>query len=682
MQHDFLYLVGLATGLSFLAAAILFALRGKMSLPNVLFAFALFLTGLWSFATAFAGLGSSEWTPLPSIMAALRDAGWFATIIGLLRQEGENQTLWRQLAVTTAILVVANIGFAATGAAFDTGLGLPLGPPTIELAVSVMGLILIENLVRNLASPNLWSVRLMAIGLSALLGYNILLQIPLFLGSNAIEGFQAAQPLVYLMALPLFVVTGVRNNSLKLQAHSSRNVVFHSATLIFAGILLQGTAVAALYVRSFGGAPAIMLSIVLGFAGLLTSAVVLSSRTIRSQIRIFINENFYSYKYDYRLEWTKFIAALSQYQEKNGPERALRTLADLLDSQGGVLWMRRPGWRQYMPLASWCFGETFGPVDADDPILKAIQSEAIAFLELTGSSDSATSASWRQRFPDAWLVVPMHFRGQLIGFSLLQRARAARTLDWEDRNLVGLVMMQLALYLVHEQIAQELADSQQLIEFNNRVAFALHDLKNTIGQLNLVLHNAARFSDDARFRDDMMITIHQSVDNLQRLMSRLKNDPVSASTSQHLVDVCGVIERCARRKSSKEVAFGNVGGPVYANIAKPDEFEGALEHVVSNAVEASPAGSKVRLSVETVGGRVRVRVEDSGAGMTPKFLASELFRPLRTTKKKGLGIGAYQARAIMRDLGGDMEVQSSPGQGTTVSLYLPIHADAERGTAS
>jgi putative PEP-CTERM system histidine kinase len=410
--------------------------------------------------------------------------------------------------------------------------------------------------------------------------------------------------------------------------------------------------------------------------------VVLSSRTIRSQIRIFINENFYSYKYDYRLEWTKFIAALSQYQEKNGPERALRTLADLLDSQGGVLWMRRPGWRQYMPLASWCFGETFGPVDADDPILKAIQSEAIAFLELTGSSDSATSASWRQRFPDAWLVVPMHFRGQLIGFSLLQRARAARTLDWEDRNLVGLVMMQLALYLVHEQIAQELADSQQLIEFNNRVAFALHDLKNTIGQLNLVLHNAARFSDDARFRDDMMITIHQSVDNLQRLMSRLKNDPVSASTSQHLVDVCGVIERCARRKSSKEVAFGNVGGPVYANIAKPDEFEGALEHVVSNAVEASPAGSKVRLSVETVGGRVRVRVEDSGAGMTPKFLASELFRPLRTTKKKGLGIGAYQARAIMRDLGGDMEVQSSPGQGTTVSLYLPIHADAERGTAS
>jgi len=356
MEHEFLYLVGLVTGLSFLAAAILFALRGKTSLPNVLFALALLITGLWSISTALAGSGSSEWPPLPSTMAAVRDATWFAAVIGLLRRESKNQTLWRQFAVVAAVLVLANVGFAATGVSFDTVLGLPLGLPTIRLAVSVIGLILVENLVRNLAPPQVWSVRLMAIGLGALFGYDILVQIPLFLGGNSIEGFLAAQPLVYLMALPLFVVTGVRNNSLKLQAHSSRNVVFHSATLIFAGILLQGTAVAALYVRSFGGAPAITLSIVLGFAGLLTIAVVLSSRTIRSKIRTFINENFYSYKYDYRLEWTKFIAALSQYQEKGGPERALRTLADLLDSQGGVLWMRRPGWRQYMPLASWCFG--------------------------------------------------------------------------------------------------------------------------------------------------------------------------------------------------------------------------------------------------------------------------------------------------------------------------------------
>ena len=81
-------------------------------------------------------------------------------------------------------------------------------------------------------------------------------------------------------------------------------------------------------------------------------------------------------------------------------------------------------------------------------------------------------------------------------------------------------------------------------------------------------------------------------------------------------------------------------------------------------------------------GRIRVRVEDSGPGMSPEFLAHKLFRPLRTTKKKGLGIGAYQARTIMRSLGGDMEVQSTLGQGTTVSLFLPACMDAKRGAAS
>jgi putative PEP-CTERM system histidine kinase len=436
-------------------------------------------------------------------------------------------------------------------------------------------------------------------------------------------------------------------------------------------------------VRSFGGAPAIALSIVLGFSGVLTIAAVLSSGMIRSQIRKFISENFYSYKYDYRVEWTKFIQALSQYQEQAAPQRALRTLADLLDSPGGVLWVRRPGWRQFVPLASWAFGEAYGPIDADDDILTDIDKESVAFLEISGRGQGQKAQSWQERFPSVWLAVPLHFRGELVGFALLRKSRAARRLDWEDRNLVSLIAMQLALYLVHEQIAQELADSQQLIEFNNRVAFAMHDLKNTIGQLNLLLYNAERFGDDARFRADIMSTIRNAVDNLQTLMGKLRNEPPleTAPLLKSRIDVCRIVARCAERKSESGVVFRNDGGPIYAEIPEPDEFEGALEHVVSNAIEASRAGTNVRLDVERLDGRIRVCIEDNGPGMTPEFVAQELFRPLRTTKRKGLGIGAYQARAIMRKLGGDLEVHSTLGHGTTVSLFLPACMDAEREAA-
>jgi putative PEP-CTERM system histidine kinase len=345
--------------------------------------------------------------------------------------------------------------------------------------------------------------------------------------------------------------------------------------------------------------------------------------------------------------------------------------------------MRRAGWRQFIPIAAWCFGEGWGPIDSEDPILVDLQREDVGFIELSPGDREGRSSAWQQRFPRAWIAVPLHFRGELIGLAILRDPRAARRLDWEDRNLVSLVAMQLALFLAHDQLSQELADSQQLIEFNKRVAFALHDLKNTIGQLKLVLHNAGRFGDNPEFRNDMMATIHQAVDNLQSLMGKLRHDPAeqSAGEAPKRFDLCAILARCAHRKSASGVIFEPCDEPVYVELAGADQFEAALEHVVSNAVEASAAQTNVYLSASRKDGRICVRIEDHGVGMSPEFIADGLFRPLHTTKQKGLGIGAFQARAIMRNLGGDMEVHSTLGKGTTVCLLLPSSIDAEPGTA-
>jgi putative PEP-CTERM system histidine kinase len=236
--------------------------------------------------------------------------------------------------------------------------------------------------------------------------------------------------------------------------------------------------------------------------------------------------------------------------------------------------------------------------------------------------------------------------------------------------------MQLAAYLVQEHTAQELVDSQQLAEFNKRVTFALHDLKNTSGQLSLLLHNAERFGDDAAFQADMMLTIRHAVDNLQGLIAKLRGEdrPTDVKkVGRTGVDICELVAQFAARKSKSGVVIGREkdGAPIFAAIAQPGVFENALEHVVANALEASPVEGSVGIDVDQANGRVRVRVTDNGPGMTADFIAHEMFRPLRTTKKKGLGIGAYQARAMMRDLGGDIEVESKPGKGTTVSLFLP-----------
>lgn len=664
-----------AAALAYSALAAILPAWGKRSRLNLVFAFAAALTALWAFACVISEAGwTAPWTA--RVAAALREGAWFALLVSVLRQDADRHPLWRQLALAAAFLTAVNIFFAATAANIDSGLGVRLNQPLVAFAIAIMGLILTENLARNVAAARLWSMKLMLIALTALYTYHILGRIPELLGAATPTAMTIAEPLLYLLALPLFVVTAVRNDSLRLKVHSSRRVVFHSATLIVAGVILQGTAAAALYVRHFGGTPAVVLSIVLGFGSLVAVITALATASVRSQIRTFINENFYNYKYDYRLEWTKFNQALSRYEDRGGPERVLLTLSDLLDSPGGVLFVRRAGWKQYARLAYSAFGENLGPMQETDPILASIADERIAFLE--------TDGDWKLRFPDAWLVVPLRFRADLVGFALLHRPRAPKTLDWEDRNLVALIASQLAAFLVHEQTAQALADSQQIAEFNNRVTFALHDLKNTAGQLSLLLQNAEKFGDNAAFRADMLQTIRHAVENLQGLIAKLRDGSTSsASTTRTRINVADIVARCALKKAAAGVVLGRdpSHAHLFAEIAQPAAFESALEHIVTNAIEASPEPGSVHLRVEGAGGRIRVVVRDRGPGMSADFIARDLFRPLRTTKAKGLGIGAYQARAMMRDLGGDIEVESVVGGGTTVTLVLAA-ADMQLKEAS
>ena len=66
-----------------------------------------------------------------------------------------------------------------------------------------------------------------------------------------------------------------------------------------------------------------------------------------------------------------------------------------------------------------------------------------------------------------------------------------------------------------------------------------------------------------------------------------------------------------------------------------------------------------------------IDIIDQGPGMTPEFIRDALFRRLRTTKGDGHGIGAYQARELLREAGGDLLVLSKPQAGTTMRLLLP-----------
>ena len=660
--------------------AIMLALRGRRSWPNRLFVLATALTSIWA---CIVMAGAAGWWPsddLEIVTRVARQGGWFAVVIAFLRQDSHHAKLWRWFAGIAALGIASEAVFVFSEG-LDTGFGIRISFPLLAFANSVFGLVLVENLLRNSPVQRIWSLKLMAIGLAALFSYDLLLRIPEILEGKSLGGLTAAEPLAYVVVFPLFIVTAIRNDSLRLQIHSSRNVTFHSATVLFAGILLQGTAAAAYYVRNFGGTPVVVIAIVFGFTTLVGFVVALSSHSIRSTIRAFINENFYSYKYDYRLEWKKFIETLSLDETRTGPERVLRTLTNLLDSPGGILWVQRDGWRQFLPLAHWSLAETFGPIDADDPILIPFRDPSIQMLELSGGE--ANVRPWIERFPNAWLAIPIRYKERLIAFALLQKSRATRRLDWEDRNLLGLTVLELGAHLVHEHMAQTLADSQQMQEFNKRVTFAVHDLKNTAGQLKLLTVNAERFGSDPNFQVDMLSTLRHATEKLNKLIDKLKAtsgpDRSLQPTTNTLTNISELVARVAERPNKAPIHVQlDTREPLTVLIRDPSALENALEHVVANAVEASADQDTVQLSVAKLDDCVKIRVTDKGQGMSEEFIAKELFRPFCSTKKNGMGVGAFQARTILQELGGDLLVSSRLGVGTTVTLVLPLDVDRQQ----
>ena len=671
-----------AAFLAYGALAIFLALAPARSWLKALMFFGAAFTAAWALTVP---LGEQAILPswVVNISGVLRDAGWYAVVLAILYAQVQSHRLWWVLLATTSLILFVHALFV--GFNLDAGriLGVPVNASVTGIVEAIIGLILIENMMRNLAQDQFWAVKHLGIGLFAVLVFQLLVRVPEFLTGMQLESLNSIRPLVFLIALPLFAVTATRSPGLHLKLHSSRRIVFHAATLIAAGVVLQGAAVASYYLRQIGGDSGTALSITLGFVTLVGVGVGLVSASTRSRLRAIINENFFPYKYDYRLEWDKFIRALSARDEGDMPLRVLRTLAELLDSTGGILWVLRDRWVQFMPVASWSTRIDLAPLAVDDPCLKGFGDEDCAYIDLKGSTKNPTADLWAQRFPGSWLAVPLRYRTKLIGVALLNPPRAARRLDWEDKNLVSLVALQLAAYMIQEETAQALADARQLEEFNNRFAFILHDTKNTIGQLSLLVRNVEEFGHNEEFRKDMTATLRHAVEKLQALLGQLRGDNLAKKPETVLtqeVDVNGLVGSFVqdRRKMGLNIVMQESATPALVTLADKDVFLGVLDLVVGNAVEAAPEGSPVSVRVGNSENSACVTVTDQGPGMTQEFIAGQLFRPLRSTKGNGFGIGAYQAREVMKDLGGTIDVQSQVGEGTTVFLRLPTKAAQQK----
>jgi putative PEP-CTERM system histidine kinase len=224
-----------------------------------------------------------------------------------------------------------------------------------------------------------------------------------------------------------------------------------------------------------------------------------------------------------------------------------------------------------------------------------------------------------------------------------------------------------------------LMDARQFEAFNRLSAYVVHDLKNITAQLSLIVSNAARHRSNPAFVEDAIGTVENASAKMNRMLAQLRkgSSPVREITRFDLHRA--LQEAIAIRSACLPVPVLSKGNPDIVLRASRDRFTAVLEHLIQNAQEATAADGLVELRSFLDGRFAVVEIADNGCGMSERFIRERLFRPFNTTKgNAGMGIGVYESREFVLSLGGEVDVFSEPGIGTTFYLRVPIFEEPAR----
>jgi putative PEP-CTERM system histidine kinase len=639
------------------------------------------VTAAWAALVAYqASEGMPQWAPSDAF-EALRNAAWSAFLVVQLGhyQDAASRLPFRLrprvlLAAGAYLLFLLATLLPWWARDVDAQLDLMV-PIAARVGLAVFGMLLVEQLYRNKPIQERWAIKFACLGIGGMFAYDFYLYSDALLFRLVHPDIWAARGLVNALTVPLVAISIARTVTGGVDLSVSRRVMFHSAALFGSAIYLLAMGSAGYYLRFFGGNWGSLMQVTFLFGALLLLAGILFSGTFRSWLKVFISKHFYSYNYDYREEWLRFTRTLSEQGPGLG-ERAIQAIAELVESPGGGLWIRRES-GVCEPAATWhvpALEEAGEP--ADSPVSQFLETTQWV-VDLPEAArdpdkyDGLVAPPWLQRYPRAWLVVPMMMHGKLFGFVVLQQARSPVTLNWEVIDLLRIAGTQAASYLAQQEAANALMVARQFESFNRMSTFVVHDLKNLVSQLSLMGANAEKHRHNPEFQQDMLETVNFSVQKMKLMLQKLGR---SANAER---PVALAIDEVVRQAVALKAAFEpkpvlQVRTAGLQVMADRERLERILGHLVQNAIEATGRDGNVTIVVARRGQQAQVTISDTGGGMSEEFIRERLFKPFDSTKAAGMGIGAFESREYIHELGGELEVTSRQPLGTTFNVILPL----------
>ena len=454
----------------------------------------------------------------------------------------------------------------------------------------------------------------------------------------------------------------------------SRHILYRSITMVVVGVYLLVLGLVGEGMRYFGVSFGRDLTVILAFAGAILLMSILLSEKVRSRTKVYINKHFYAgNKHDYREEWIKLTsrfslcAALSDVQES-----ILTVFAETFGVAGASLYLSNREDRSYIRVSELAMPKSPVEIHISGELYNYFaQRERVLNL---ADGEFPLSASERSIFSQAgaWLVIPMISNNKVIGLAMLKEQIVPEMLIYDDFDLMKVLARQAAQAITNLRLSEEVMEMRAMAAVSRISTFVIHDLKNLTTGLSLCVDNAEEYIGNPDFQKDAITTMRNTLLKMKDLMQRLKSIPEKAALDVKVSN----IDRLSREVVAE---FANLrpkrvvykGAPVFSCV-DGEEIKKVIVNLVQNALEASIEQGTVLVETRKENNHVCIQVSDTGGGMTDDFIKNDLFKPFRTTKKAGLGIGLYQCRQIVEAHDGRIEVQSEPGKGSVFTTCLPV----------
>lgn len=531
----------------------------------------------------------------------------------------------------------------------------------------ILSLINIEISFNAIQQIDIWKIKYEAITIIIILAAEIvyLSQAILFrtISMHWSYGFSA----IISMASVTYIINMRRGNH-EIRFTVSRQIAYKSLVVIFVGCYF-------ILIGLFGeglkylGAPFSKI-IVFSVATIGSTLILIGfmSKSFRRNVLIYLHKNFYEEKYDYRAQWNNFSLRLATAENINSLYAIVLTVyAEVFGFYCSALYLYDDEVNVYRNVAVHQMKLMSNEFKVNHYLIEYFQEKQWVY----NRADQVNTPIEFENYLDVnliKLIVPLFTMDKLDGFILLAHPIIENEkYIYEDFDLMKTIARQASISIANYRLAEEIIRMREIEAIGNISTFVIHDLKNHISALSLLLENSYEYIENPEFQKDMLISLSRTLEKMKQLIGKLKN-----LGEKELLNLKPLYLKSLVLTSLSYISRPNIEviGDDVLTIGDPDELIKVIINILLNAVEASSDNKNVIVEIGNLPAPY-FRVTDYGIGMSKEFITRQLFKPFVTTKVNGLGIGLYQCRRIIEAHGGSIEIQSQEGSGSIFTIYLP-----------